>query len=144
MIELFDKTMYHGTTKYIERFDLSFCGTGTKMPLGHLGLYFTECPELASKFCKNKWNSNRSKYRKNSVVYPVKIMPRKPVYWSALQFIQYSGHQPEALKSIREQLLLEGHDCIVVKASNDHCQDELYVPQIIVLDDSIINFSLAA
>lgn len=43
-----------------------------------------------------------------------------------------------------EAACCSGFDCIVVKASVHYCQDELYVPQIIVLDDSIINFSLAA
>ncbi len=144
MDALLERTMFHGTSHDFEVFSLDQCGTGTKMPLGYLGIYFTPCPLLASKFCKNKWNSKRSKYRKGSRVIPVSLAASKIKYWNAIQFIQHSGSSPESLIRVREELTEQGFDCIVVKASEKYCLDELYEPQVIVLNPNIINFKLAA
>jgi hypothetical protein len=134
--------LYHGTTKSFNKFDLKYCGKGTKMPLGFLGVYFTPCAELASKFCKNKWSSNRSKYRAGSNVIPVKLRDAKPFTMTALEWIGKSGNSADTLSKLRESYINNGFNCLVIKSSDIHCRNELYEPQVIVLDPSIIEFNI--
>jgi hypothetical protein len=91
MLSVLGQILYHGTTKVFDTFDLAFCGKGTKMPLGHIGIYFTPCAELASKFCKNKWSSNRSTYRKGSNVISVKLIGVKALTVTAWEWNGHSG-----------------------------------------------------
>jgi len=139
-------TLYHGTKTSFDRFSMSDCGSrkGTGYPLGFLGLYFTECPLLASKFCKNKWSSSRSKYKIGSYVIPVKLSAKNVKVMSPIQWIRYSGSPRHELVELRKNLIDEDYDCIKVEASDVHCPDELYVPQYIALKSEIIEFKLKA
>ena len=138
-------TLYHGTSTSFSEFSISECGSknGTGYPLGFLGIYFTECPVLASKFCKNKWSSSRSKYKKGSHVIPVNLVADSIKVMNPIEWIRYSGSPKEELISLRKDLISQGYDCIRVESSAVHCVDELYVAQYIALKPEIIKYKIA-
>lgn len=133
-------TLYHGTSSDFLEFSIEHCGSkkGVGFPLGYLGIYFTPCPKLASMFCKNKWNSPRSTFKKGARVIPVVVASSKVKVIHPMEWLPYSGSTPEEIISMRNKLLSEGYDCIIIESSEKYCADELYEPQVVVLKPEII------
>ncbi len=142
MIKLLDNILFHGTAKLFDKFDLSFCGKGTNMQLGHLGIYFTPCAELASNFCRHEWSSNDSDFRQGSHVIPVKINATRVLEMDAIEWIQHSNDSVTSIVELRNSYIQQGYDCLIIKTSDYICCDELYVPQVIVLNPAIIEYAI--
>lgn len=142
--EIFNSVLFHGTSSEINTFNFEQLGSkkGTGFPLGHLGIYLTPCPSLASMFCKYKWTSPHSKYKSGSNVIPVTVTPKKTKYMSAFEWIATSASTRETI-NLRNTLISHGYDTVVVESSDFVCCNELYVPQVIVLNPDIIQFKLS-
>ncbi|MDQ1341016.1 MAG: hypothetical protein QG567_2174, partial [Campylobacterota bacterium] len=110
--------VYHGTSADFSEFQLKFQTKGTKSALGKLGFFFSSDADLASDFSKNKWDSAKSKYKKNANVLPVYLSLKNPHYMSVTEFVQ-SGNIRNAEDNMSNYLKELGHDGIIINYADE-------------------------
>lgn len=138
---IFEKKLFHGTNKSFDSFELKFCGKATGAPLGFLGVYLTPSPQVASWFCRGKWDNHKSRYRKGANIVPVYVEAKSIVVINAHEWVFLSGAKKGDVIDKRLALIEAGVDAVVIR-ENDFL-DELIVPQVAVLKPELIHFDLA-
>lgn len=140
------KRYYHGTNRSFSHFIVPTESKNIKSPLGLLGVFFTEDPNLASDFTRVCWHNPSSKYKKGANVIPVTLNLNKTIEISAIKFLELSGRSDTYLLKFKNDLIEKGFDSILFKKPNkeDFCYETLISEfpsdQIVVFDNKNINF----
>lgn len=102
------RVVYHGTGGNFTTFDEKFIGTANDEGYAGRGFYFMSDPEWASGYAELSPTAN---------VMPVYLAIKSPKYISSYQEISGGVVSAEQAKSVRDSLIAQGYDGIIMQMS---------------------------
>jgi hypothetical protein len=134
--------LYHGTNADFSEFIYSKFGNNTDAPLSALGFYFTAEHELASKFTKGKNWMKGGKYKKNANLIAVYLSLQNPKYMTAHEWLHMSGRSILSIKELREDLISQGYDGIIIEPLKYDFTGELKTPQYVAFFSNLVKSAI--
>ena len=135
--------LYHGTNADFSEFVYSKFGNNTGAPLSALGFYFTAEHELASKFTKGKnWMKNSGKYKNTANLIAAYLSLQNPKYMTADEWLQMSGRSILRIKELREDLINQGYDGIIIAPQEYDFTGELKTPQYVAFFSNLVKSAI--